>query len=61
MPAGFKIDGERLLDNTMNANVLRLHASVERRPLFAAAVTAHREGRLAEWMATEPRARIDGG
>ena len=61
MPAGFKIDGETLEENALRAVVQRIHASAERRPMFAAAITAHREGRLAEWMATEPRARIDGG
>ena len=61
LPAGFTIDGETLEQNALRAVVQRIHASVERRPVFAAAITAHREGRLAEWMATEPRARIDGG
>ena len=57
LPQGFTIDGETLEQNAQRAVVQRLHASVERRPIFAAAITAHREGRLDAWMAGEPRAR----
>lgn len=59
LPDGFTIDGESLLDNARRtAGAVKSHASVERRPLFAAAIEAHRAGRLAEWMAGEPRARV---
>lgn len=57
LPEGFTIDGETLRENAQRAVIQRLHASVERRPLFAAAITAHRESRLDAWMAGEPRAR----